>query len=72
MRQCVPEISRLPDRWIHEPWKANSLDLKKAGVILGKTYPLPIVDHQTARSEALSAYRSMNKMRNDDLNSKLG
>ena len=72
VRQWVPEISRLPDRWIHEPWKANSLDLKKAGVILGKTYPLPIVDHQTARSEALFAYRSINKMRNDDLNSKLG
>ena len=30
---------------IHQPWEASPLDLKKAGVELGRAYPLPIVPH---------------------------
>ena len=31
--------------------------LKTAGVVLGKTYPKPIVDHSAARQRALDAYK---------------
>jgi len=33
--------------------------LNDAGVILGETYPFPIVDHRDARGAALAAYADM-------------
>jgi deoxyribodipyrimidine photo-lyase len=59
VRRWIPEIAGLPDRWIHEPWKAPSAILKEAGVKLGRNYPAPIVDHDQARRQALAAYRGI-------------
>jgi len=59
VRRWVPEIAGLPDRWIHEPWKAPASILKEAGVKLGRNYPAPIVDHDEARRQALAAYRGI-------------
>ena len=55
----VPELAKLPPKFIHHPWDAPADVLAKAGVRLGKTYPHPIVDHATARDRALDALRSM-------------
>ncbi len=57
VRRWVPELSRLPDRWLHRPWEAPSEVLSGAGVRLGRDYPLPIVDHAEARQQALRTYR---------------
>jgi len=35
------------------------LVLKEAGVSLGKTYPLPIVDHGKARDAAMAAFQAL-------------
>lgn len=56
VRRWVPELARLPDRWLHKPWSAPPLALQEAGVRLGKDYPSPIIDHAAARSRALAAY----------------
>ncbi len=54
VRAWVPELARLDTKWIHEPWSAPDAALKAAGVVLGKTYPAPIVDHRGARTRYLA------------------
>jgi deoxyribodipyrimidine photo-lyase len=55
----VPELAKLPAKWIHRPWEAPAAELARAGVTLGKTYPAPIVPHETARRRALAALASL-------------
>jgi deoxyribodipyrimidine photo-lyase len=59
VRRWVKELAHLPDQFIHNPSKAPALVLGEAGVELGRTYPLPIVDHSFARNRALAAFQSL-------------
>lgn len=59
VKRFVPELKGLPEQWIHKPWEAPPLVLKAAGVELGDTYPLPIVDHAVARVRALEAFNKI-------------
>lgn len=57
VRRYVPELASLPTKFVHEPWKAPPPVLRAAGVVLGKTYPQPIVDHAQARARFLGLAR---------------
>ncbi|MFW5660620.1 MAG: cryptochrome/photolyase family protein, partial [Oceanicaulis sp.] len=59
VRKWIPELANLPKRFIHAPWKADRNTLAKAGVVLGKDYPEPIVDHGEARKRALAAFEKI-------------
>ena len=56
VRQWVPEIASLSNKHIHSPWTASSAELAQAAIILGETYPKPIVDLKTTRLEALERF----------------
>lgn len=59
VRRWCPELAKLPHKFIHAPFKADDETLKNAGVVLGKTYPKPIVDHDGARKAALDGYKAV-------------
>jgi deoxyribodipyrimidine photo-lyase len=59
VREWVPELARLEAPAIHSPWNASDDALQSAGIVLGKTYPKPIIDHAAARARALEAFAKM-------------
>jgi len=56
LRRWLPELTRVPDEFIHKPWTMPAEMQKAAGCIIGVDYPGPIVDHAWARERALRAY----------------
>lgn len=59
VRKYVPELAKLDSKFIHKPWTATPMELKAAGVTLGKTYPEPVVEHNAARERALAAFEKL-------------
>ena len=59
VRRWVPELARMPNAFLHQPWAADAITLAGAGVVLGKTYPAPLVDLPAARQRALDAFKTM-------------
>ncbi len=58
VRRWVPELGDLDGAALHAPWMLGPLELETAGVVLGDTYPPPIVDHAEARDAAIAAYEA--------------
>ena len=56
IRRYVPELARVPERYIHAPWKMSAADQAAAGVRIGRDYPAPLVDHGEARQRTLARY----------------
>ena len=56
VRRWIPELARLENKYIHQPWSAEPKILSDAGIRLGEDYPEPLVDLKTSRTEALLAW----------------
>ena len=56
IHRYLPALADLGEKDIHAPWEASDLTLQSAGMVLGKNYPKPIVDHAKARERTLMRY----------------
>lgn len=65
VRHYVPELAKMPARYIHRPWEAPADVLFRAAVKLGETYPVPVVDHEQARRRALAAFEAARGQHDD-------
>ncbi|HSO06330.1 MAG TPA: deoxyribodipyrimidine photo-lyase [Pelomicrobium sp.] len=56
IRRYLPELDGCDDRHVHAPWEMNAGEQERAGVVIGRDYPAPIVDHDAARKQTLELY----------------
>ena len=45
------------NKWIHAPWLMPASEQQSCGVVTGKDYPAPVVDHALARSKTLALFK---------------
>jgi len=57
IRKYVPELQPCDDKEIHAPWLIPPLRQQALGLVIGKDYPAPVVDHAMRREQVLSLYR---------------
>jgi deoxyribodipyrimidine photo-lyase len=56
IRRYLPELAKVPDKYIHAPWTLPPIDQKLAGCVIGVDYPAPVVDHAKARERTLARF----------------
>ncbi len=56
VRRWVPELREVPDDRLFEPWRLSAVEQRACGCVLGRNYPLPLVDHAVERRVALERY----------------
>ena len=56
IRRYLPQLKAVPDKFIHAPWMLPPLEQQACGVVIGRDYPAPVVDHATQRLAALALY----------------
>ncbi|MFH5925304.1 cryptochrome/photolyase family protein [Roseomonas xinghualingensis] len=57
VRRWLPELARMPSRYIHRPYEAPE-EIRHAAGVTEQSYPRPVVDHATGRARALAALRA--------------
>ena len=59
IKRYLPELAGLDVRDIHAPWNLLPIEQQACGVLLGRDYPLPIVDHEAARAKTLAMFKAI-------------
>jgi len=60
IRRWVPELRRMPLAHLHQPWTLPPDEGARLGCVVGRDYPLPLVDHEAtsrAAKAAIGAFR---------------
>jgi deoxyribodipyrimidine photo-lyase len=56
IRRYLPQLAKLDARNIHAPWLVPEAELAACGIVLGRDYPEPVVDHAQARQRTLERF----------------
>ena len=59
IRRYVPELSPCNNKEIHAPWTMSNMRQESLGLMIGRDYPLPVVDHALRRAQTLALYKSV-------------
>ena len=59
IRKFIPEIKKLPNKYIFSPWETPINLQQELSTIVGQDYPRPIVEIKSSRELALSAFASI-------------
>ena len=59
IRRWGPELSSVPDDYIHQPWLMPKEIQEKSKCLIGVNYPPPMIDHKQIKSRTLEAYRNL-------------
>jgi len=62
IKRYLPQLEKLSKKSIHAPWQAGHIELEAAGIVIGRDYPLPVVDHDEARKNTLVRYSVVKKV----------
>lgn len=58
IRRYLPELTNVPDRYIHAPWTLPAAEQARSGCVIGRDYPAPIVEHAAQRVRALALFKA--------------
>ncbi|MEO8103240.1 MAG: deoxyribodipyrimidine photo-lyase [Betaproteobacteria bacterium] len=59
IRRYLPALSGMPDKYVHAPWTLPPADQQACGMLVGRDYPPPVVDHAVQRVKALALYATV-------------
>jgi deoxyribodipyrimidine photo-lyase len=59
IRRHLPELARVPDKYLHAPWQMPANLQEDCGVVVGRDYPPPLVDHAAARAQTLTLFSAI-------------
>lgn len=60
-KKYLPELERLPRKYLFKPWTAPEKTLNDAAIVLKVDYPKPIIDLQISRERSLAAYKLLSR-----------
>ncbi|HEX2788216.1 MAG TPA: deoxyribodipyrimidine photo-lyase [Ignavibacteria bacterium] len=61
IKKYIPELKNVDAKFIHAPWEMTKEEQAKCGLIIGKDYPKPVVEHLIAREIAIKEYKRVSK-----------
>lgn len=59
IKKYIPELSKLPDKYLFAPWETPEEILKQINLKIGKDYPNRIIDFNESRKKALDDYKNL-------------